>query len=310
MIEKKSQNINRSMLNQLWIFYSVALHESFSAAASNLFLTQPNISTQVKQLENYYGTRLFERYGKKIKLTEAGEKLFSYAEKIFSLIREADSVIQDIRGMKSGSLRVSASLTMGTYYLPYMLSNFRKQCPNIEIQMTVGNSESVIQDILTMKSDLGMVAHLVDNENLTSYPFLEDELVMIVSTQHEFAKRDYITLGELNNQSFIMREKGSATRNEIESKLRESNIKVNIIMELASNEAIKHAVEVGLGISVLPADVVKKEVELKLLKIVRFSKKKFTRNFYMIHHKDKYLSNAMKSFIELASSHSSRLRRG
>jgi len=308
MVEK-GQNINRSILNQLWIFYTVAIHESFSAAAKYLYLTQPNISTQVKQLENYYGTRLFERYGKRIKLTEAGERLFSYAEKIFSLIREADSVIQDIKGMKSGSLRISASLTMGTYYLPYMLSIFRKQYPNIEIQMTVGNSESVIQNILSMKSDLGLVAHLVNNENLASYPFLEDELVMIVAPYHDFAQQDHVTLDKLNNQLFIMREKGSATRDEIESRLHEYNIHVNVVMELASNEAIKHAVEVGLGISILPADVVKKEVELKLLKIVRFSKKRFSRNFYLIHHKDKYLSNAIISFIKLAATHSNQFKK-
>ena len=288
-------------LNQLRIFYNVAKHNSFSLAAEALFLTQPDISTQVKLLEDYYKLKLFDRYGKKIKLTNAGEKLFLYSEKIFNLAKEADSVIEDIKGMNSGSLKISASLTMGTYYLPSILSSFKKRYPNIEIQMTVGNSELVIENILSFNSDLGFIAHLVSNEKLIINPFIEEELVMIVSPLHEFAQQKTIKFNKLNGQYFIMREKGSATREEIEAKFKKENTGVKVIMELGSNEAIKRAVEAGLGISIVPANVVRREVKLELLKIIRFSGERFTRNFYIICHKDKYLSNIIMYFLNMTS---------
>lgn len=288
-------------LNQLWIFYNVAKHKSFSLAAEALFLTQPDISTQVKLLEGYYKLKLFDRYGKKIKLTNAGEKLFLYSEKIFNLVKEADSVIEENRGMNSGILKISASLTTGTYYLPNILTVFKKRYPEVEIQMTVGNSELVIQNILSFNSDLGFIAHLVSNEKLIIKPFIKEELVMIVSPLHEFAHQKTIKFNKLNGQYFIMREKGSATREEIEAKFKKENIRVKVIMELGSTEAIKRAVEAGLGISIVPANVIKREVQLELLKMKRFPGERFTRNFYIIYHKDKYLSNIIKYFFNTTS---------
>lgn len=286
-------------LNQLWIFYNVAKHKSFSLAAETLFLTQPDISTQVKLLEDYYKLKLFDRYGKKIKLTNAGEKLFLYSEKIFNLVKEADNDIEENKALNSGTLKISSSLTMGTYYLPNILNIFKKRYPNIEIQMTVGNSDSVIENVISFNSDLGFIARLISNEKLIIYPFIKEELVMIVSPLHEFVRQKTIKFNKLNGQYFIMREKGSATREGIEAKFRKQNIGVKVIMELGSNEAIKRAVEAGLGISIMPANVVRREVESDLLKIIRFSGERFTRNFYIIYHKDKYLSNIIKQFLNI-----------
>jgi DNA-binding transcriptional LysR family regulator len=287
--------------NQLWIFYNVAKHKSFSSAAEALFLTQPAISTQVKLLENYYKIRLFDRYGKKIKLTCAGEVLFSYAEKILNLIKEADSVIEDIKGTNSGILKISASLTMGTYYLPNILSIFKRMYPNIEIQMMVGNSEGVIENVLSFNSDLGFIGHMVSHEKLIITPSIEEELVIIVSPSHEFASQKAIKLSKLNGQYFILREKGSGTREEVEGKLKMENVVVKVIMELGSNEAIKRAVEAGLGISIISANVVEREVDAGLLKMVRLSPKKIKRNFYIIYHRDKYLSSIIRSFLQMTS---------
>lgn len=286
-------------LNQLWIFYNVAKHKSFSLTAETLFLTQPDISTQVKLLEDYYKLKLFDRYGKKIKLTNAGEKLFLYSEKIFNLVKEADNAIEENKALNSGTLKISSSLTMGTYYLPNILNIFKKRYPNIEIQMTVGNSDSVIENVISFNSDLGFIARLISNEKLIIYPFIKEELVMIVSPLHEFVRQKTIKFNKLNGQYFIMREKGSATREGIEAKFRKENIGVKVIMELGSNEAIKRAVEAGLGISIMPANVVRREVESDLLKIIRFSGERFTRNFYIIYHKDKYLSNIIKQFLNI-----------
>jgi DNA-binding transcriptional LysR family regulator len=286
--------------NQLWVFYHVAKYKSFSVAAEALFLTQPSVSIQVKLLENSYKIKLFERFGKKIALTDYGQVLFSYCEKIFNLVDEAGSVINDMKGMNIGSLKISASLTLGTYYLPDILDTFKMKYPNIEIQMRVGNTEEVIESILSFKSDLGFIGLMVSNEKLIITPFLEEELVIIVSPSHEFAKFKTIHLSRLNEQAFIQREKGSATREMVEEKLKKERVSVKMVMELGSNEAIKRAVEVGLGISIISENIVKREVKAGLLKIIRLSSEKITRKFYIIYHKDKYLSNIIQEFLKMA----------
>jgi LysR family transcriptional regulator, transcriptional activator of the cysJI operon len=292
--------MNRAILNQLWVFYNVALHNSFSLAAQALFMTQPGISTQIKLLENYYEVKLFERYGKKIKLTNTGEILFSYTERIFNLIQESGTIIEDIKGGNSGNLKISASLTMGTYYIPNIISVFKKNNPHIEIQMSVGNSGFVIDSILSFKTDLGFLAYRVFNEKLVIKPFMEEELVMIAAPHHPLVSQKNVDLRILNGQSFIMREKGSATREEIEAKFKSENIEIKVVMELGSTEAIKYTVEAGLGISIVPAEVVRREVEANLLKVIRFSDKKFTRKFYIAYHKDKHLSHIINHFLETA----------
>ncbi|MDI7260194.1 MAG: selenium metabolism-associated LysR family transcriptional regulator [Thermodesulfobacteriota bacterium] len=293
-------------LNQLWIFYNVAKLKGFSLAAEALFLTQPSISTQVKLLENSYNIKLFERFGKKIELTNHGQVLFSYAEKIFNLTQEADSVIEDLKGMKGGNLKIDTSLTLGAYYLSDILTAFNLKFPNIKIQMRVGNTQKVVENVLTFKTDLGFIGQIESHEKLVVLPFIEEELVIIVPPSHEFAGQKTIKLSRLNGQPFIMRGKGSMTREEVEKIFKKERLSVNVRMELESNEAIKRAVEDGLGISIISANVVKREVEAGLLKIVRLSGEKVTRNFSIIYHKDKYLSNIIQSFLKIATEYSHR----
>lgn len=292
--------MNRSILNQLWVFHNVATHNSFSLAAEALFMTQPGVSIQIKLLENHYDIKLFDRYGKKIKLTNAGEILFSYTERIFNLIQESGIIIDDIKGGNSGILKISASLTMGTYYIPNIISVFKKKYPHIEIQMSVGNSGLVVDNILSLKSDIGFLAYPVSHEKLLIKSFMEEELVMIASPDHPLVFEKIVDLKILHGQSFIMREKGSATRKEIEAKLKSENIKIEVGMELGSNEAIKYTVEAGIGISILPAEIVRREVEANLLKVIRFTDETFTRKFYIVHHKDKHLSNTINHFLKTA----------
>ena len=144
-------------LNQLWVFYQVAKHKSFSQAAEALFLSQPSVSNQVKLLEESCGLKLFDRSGRSVELTNTGEILLSYAERIFNLAKEADSVIEEIKGLKAGGIRISASNTLGAYYLPDILDLFRKKHPQIEIRMNVGYTQTVAEDILAFRSDLGLI---------------------------------------------------------------------------------------------------------------------------------------------------------
>jgi len=287
-------------LNQLWIFNHVAKYKSFTLAGKALYLTQPSISTQVKLLEKSYKIKLFERFGKRIELTNAGEILFSYTERIFNLLKEVDGIIEDIKEMKSGNLKISTSLTLATYYLPDLLKVFRLKYPHIEIQMTVGNTREVMEDILTFKSDLGFIGNLQYHEKLTVTPLWEEELVIIVHPSHEFAKRKKIDLSKLNGQPFILREPGSGTREVVEQEFKKQQVAIRIAMELGNNEVIKRAVEAGLGISIIPMKAVKREVEAGLLKVIRLPKGKILRKFYIIYHKDKYITHIIQTFLKMA----------
>ncbi len=287
-------------LNQLWAFYHVAKHKSFSRAAEALSLTQPLVSIKVKQLENAYKIILFERSRRQIELTNPGEILFSYAEKIFNTAKEADNHMEDIKGMKLGNLKISAGLTLGTYYLPPLLAAFRKKYPEIEIQMKVKNKQEVIKDILTFRDDIGFIGYMEPDQKLVITPLWEEELVLIVSRLHKFAKLKTIPLSKLNGQQFILREKGSGTRELVEEKLYKHRVSVKVVMELGSHEAIKRAVGVGLGISILPKCATKREVGRGLFQVIRLSKERIFLKYYMIHHKDKYLSHIIDAFIQMA----------
>jgi len=287
-------------LNQLWVFYNVAKHKSFSSTAERLFVTQPLISMKVKQLETAYNMKLIERSHRKIQLTNAGEILFAYEDKIFNIVKEADNHMEDMKGIKVGNLKISAGLTLGTYYLPPLLAAFKKKYPDIEIHMKVKNKQEVIDDILLLRDDLGFSGYMEPHEKLVITPLWEEELVLIVSSFHEFAKLKKIPLCKLNGQPFILREKGSGTRELIEDKFNKGHVSTKVVMELESHEAIKRAVEVGLGISIIPECAITKEEKKGRFKFVRLTKEKIFLKYYMIYHKDKYLSTIIQTFIKMA----------
>ena len=159
-------------LKPLWTFYNVAKHKSFSLTAEKLFVTQPLVSTRVKQLEDRYKVKLIERSRRKIKLTDDGEILFSYAEKIFNLVKEADNHLEDVKKLNYGHLKISAGLTLGTYFLPPLLAAFRKKYPHIEIHMKVRNKQEVIGDILSQTDDFGFIGYMEPDGKLELTPVL------------------------------------------------------------------------------------------------------------------------------------------
>ena len=291
--------------NQLKIFYTVAKKKSFTMAARELFLTQPAVTIQIQKMEKDYETKLFDRVGKKIFLTESGKILFPYAEKILTLFAQTKEALIDVKGLKSGKLTIGASATVGSYYLPKIFEVFGKKYPGIEIEMNLSNSYIVVEDVLALKNDLGFVSRLHHLERLVVIPFLEEELVLIVPPDHPLAYKEGVSLEDLSGQSFILREMGSATRELVEESVRRKGVSMKVVMDLASNEAIKKAVEDGLGISIISKYVVKKEVEQGLLRMVILAEEKIMRKFFIIYHEDKYLSTTLRTFLKVASELSS-----
>lgn len=287
--------------NQLRIFYSVTKNKSVTLAAKELYLTQPAVSIQIHLLEDDYGVKLFNRSGKGITTTEEGNLLFSYAEKILNLSDETDEALRQIKSLERGKVKIGAGRTIGAYYLPQLFESFTLKYPNIGIQMDIGSSSQVIEGILSFRNDIGFIGTDYFNKNLVVIPFTKDRLVLITPPDHELTHKKVISYKDLSGQKMIMREKGSGTRELIENELVNRKVSTETIMELGSNEAIKHAVEAGLGVSIISNNVIKREKDLGRVKILHFSNNQdIIMNIYIVYHKDKYLSPLLKSFLNIA----------
>jgi DNA-binding transcriptional LysR family regulator len=284
-------------LNQLRVFHSVAKLRSFTRAADALCLTQPGISKHIKQLEAHYGVRLFDRLGKKVILTQAGEILFDKAEVMFEQLNEAKIQIDDMKSLTGGKISIGASVTIGVYVLPKLLGNFIRRYPSIKISTDISLSQEIEGKVLSNSLDLGFVGHPVRDERLSIQRFLIDELVVIVPPDHRWAKRKTIQAHQLVDQPFLISREGSGTRRTIEEQLRAKGIMLNSIMEFGNTECVKKAVEAGLGISIISKYAVAREVSLDLIRSIRLTGIETRRDFYIIYLRDKYLNNPVKAFL-------------
>ncbi|MEW6609115.1 MAG: selenium metabolism-associated LysR family transcriptional regulator [bacterium] len=293
---------NRMNLNQLRVFHTVAKLQSFTKATSELYLTQPGISKHIKELEEYYGIRLFDRLGKKVVLTQAGEILFATTKDMFNLVNEAKIKIDELKGIRGGKLTMGASVTIGIYILPEILGKFRHKYPDIEIALDISLSQEIVEKVLANTIDIGFIGAIVNDERLIIKQFLTDELVVIVSPRHKWADRESIQPNELANETFIISRQGSGTRTIVEERLKQIGVILKKTMEFGNTEAIKKAVEAGLGISIISKYAILREVNAGILKSICLSGVNLGRNFYFTYRKDKYLTNVVKAFLSLLSS--------
>ncbi|MDQ6772185.1 MAG: LysR family transcriptional regulator [Candidatus Dormibacteraeota bacterium] len=238
-------------LQQLRAFLAVADLQSFSLAAHELGLSQPSISYQVKELEAALGVALLDRMGKRMRLTEAGDVLYDYAQRSLRLIDEAAAAIDHMRGLESGRLRVGASTTVGIYVVPLALGAFKRRHPGISVSLDIGG-RAILQDrLLRGVLDVAVLSPPLEHAELAAEPWMDDELVMVVPAGHRLDGRAGLTLRDFESEPFLMREVGSGTREEVEKAVAAAGVRLSVAMELGSNGAIKHAVEAGLGVAVL-----------------------------------------------------------
>jgi DNA-binding transcriptional LysR family regulator len=285
-------------LNQLTVFHKVAKLQSFTRAADALCLTQPGISKHIKQLEEYYGVRLFDRLGKKVILTQAGEILFGKTEVMFEHLNEAKVQIDDMKSLTGGKICIGASITIGVYVLPNLLGDFIRRYPSIEISLDISLSQEIEKKVLSNALDLGFVGHPVKDERVSVHRFLADELVVIVHPEHHWAKRKTIQPHQLVDQPFLVSGEGSGTRRTIEEKLRSKGIHLTRIMEFGNTECVKKGVEAGLGISIISKQVIAREVSLNLIRSIPLTGIMIKRNFNLIYLKDKYLNHLVQAFLD------------
>ncbi|WP_257351647.1 selenium metabolism-associated LysR family transcriptional regulator [Pseudalkalibacillus decolorationis] len=276
-------------LDYLKVFYVVANNKSFSQTAKDLHLSQSSVSLQIKQLEEQWDCQLFERTTKKISLTPAGEILYNKVSKLLSLMNETANELQELKGIVHGDLKIGASLTIGEHILPFILADFNSLYPQVNMFLKVYNSEQIVEKLLNHEINLGFIESMLSYPALQHVPFAKDELIIITSPQKKFTQSSDITIEELLTLPFIIREKGSGTRQVMEETLRKNNIdpsKLKIIIELEHTEAIKSAVEAGLGISIISKSAVKKELQLQTLQQLKVGGLSLHRHFYMIYHEE------------------------
>lgn len=281
---------------QLKTFHMVALRKSFTRAAEELHMSQPAVSAQIQSLEKYYGIKLFARLGKKIALTEAGEILLSYAERILNLTDEAKQAIDELKGLKRGRLKIGASFLVGVYIMPQILGRFKTRYPDIEVSLQMRQAQEIVKMVLSNAIDLGVVGAPVEDPRLVVKPFLSDELLAIVPADHPWAERETVRPQELERQPFILSEQGSATRQIIEEQLGQVRVKPEVAMELGNIEAVKKAVEAGLGISIMSRSAASGEVEAGRLRFLRVLEVNLRRDVNLVYHKDKHFSSALGAF--------------
>jgi len=289
--------------HRLRVFCTVAETKSFSKTSRIIHLTQPAVSLQIQALEELYETKLFDRTSSTVTLTPAGEILYKYAKHILALYASAEKEIGDITGLVKGSISLGASTTIGNYLLPKVITDFRKTRPKIKIHLQIGNTKRVIELLSAGDIDIGFVEGEVSKPKITTERLIEDELALIVPPQHPLAKKKKkeISLFDITTEPFIFREEGSGTRQIIEKYFQKYGINtqnMKISMVLGSTESIKHAVENGMGISIVSRWAAVNEVKFGTLKMLSFKEEKFIRDFTILFQKYEVLSHAAEEFYE------------
>ncbi|TMD26125.1 MAG: LysR family transcriptional regulator [Chloroflexi bacterium] len=285
-------------LRQLRTFKTVADLTSFSAAAQRLKLSQPSVSYQVKELEETLGLPLLDRLGKRVQLTEAGNVLYNYARRMLDVLDEATVVIEEMRGIQRGTLRVGASTTVGIYLLPAALGAFKKLHPGLVISLEIGTRARVQDQVLRNELDLAVVGPALKDPELAIIPFLSDELAVVAPAGHPLAGRRGLTLKDLADQPFIMREASSGSRLSLEKAARKAGAKLRVAMELGSNGAIKHAVESGLGLAVISRYAT--ALEFSSGRLVELDVRGFPirRDWHIVHLRRRKLPASVHAFID------------
>jgi len=250
---------------RLVVFRAVAEQLSFRKAAEELYLTQPAVSLQIKALEEDVGIQLFDRTGAHITLTAAGKVLLNYCEQVKTLLAQTKHEIAALSGEHAGQLAMGASTTIAQYVLPRLLGEFCREYPRVHPTLVSGNTEHIVEAVEKQKISLGFIEGPARSREVKTEPFLEDELMLIASTAHEWAERTSVCCSEISSIPLLMRERGSGTRHVIELALERQGVKRNslhIVMELDSTEAIKSAVEAGLGVGFASRWAIAKDLRL------------------------------------------------
>ncbi len=280
---------------QLKLLEAVARHSSFTRASEELHLTQPAVSTQIKQLEDEVGLPLFEQMGKKIFLTEAGREMYDFSRNIAEQFRDIESLMDDMKGVKRGALAITATATC-KYFAPYLLAEFMKQHAGVKVHLEVTNRQNVVSALQDNIPDMAIMGTPPEGIPLSYRAFMQNPLVVIARPDHPLVKEKRIPLTRLMDEHFILRERGSGTRNAVERFFQSRDVHLNTSMEMSRNEAIKHAVMAGLGLGIVSLHTLEFELELKRIAILSVEGFPIMKEWYLVTRSGKRLSPIAQAF--------------
>lgn len=284
-------------IRKLEIYYAVAKKLNMTQVAKELYISQPSISQVIKELEEEMEVKLFKRIGKKLYLTDEGKVFQKYSLRIINLYKESKDVIDEMRNLKRGRIKIGASTTIGTYLLPDIIASFKKKYPDIEVELIIANTKIIAETLLNNRVDIGFIEGEVKEEELRSVDFLEDELIIISSPKKNF--EDRIKVKKLEEETFIQREEGSGSRRTYEGFL---GIRNRNTFVFGSTETIKKAVIKELGIACVSRLAVEEEKKRGELSISKIEGVNINRNFKCLYHKDKEFSRILDKFLKFAKS--------
>jgi DNA-binding transcriptional LysR family regulator len=286
-------------LSQLRVFHAVCEARSFTRAAEAVHLTQPGVSKHIRQVEEYFGVPMFDRLGKKIALTEAGEILFEATREIMHSVATAEQRIADLQGMHGGRLALGASFPIGVYVLPAKLAAYRKAHPGVEVTLEISLSGRTAAKVLANKLDIGLVTHDVSDPRLVAKTFQVDELMAIAPIGHPWAKKRSVRPQDLVGETVILAASGAGKRAVLEERLKEKEIVLTKVYEFGNLEGVKRAVEAGLGVSIQVRSTVEREITEGFLTGVRLTGMDTKIAYFYVRRRDKHLSNAAKAFLKM-----------
>lgn len=285
-------------LRHLKIFCAVCDADcNTTKAAERMTMTQPAVSLAIKELENYYGIVLFDRIGRRLQITPAGENFLQYALRITA---QFDDMEREMRNWDSaGILRVGASVTIGSQFLPGYVKAFHHKNPGTEVRVIVSSSDKLEQGLINNKLDFALSEGISHNPSMHIEEYMQDRLSIIASPKEGFRQGQQLTLEQFSRQRFLLREPGSGTREVFDKAVENAGISVKPIWEATSTTALVNAVINGLGLAVLPQRMIQGALSRGLVVTIVAENMDFRRNFYIIYHKDKYLTPAAKAFLDL-----------
>ena len=285
-------------LRQLQCFSAVASNLSYTKAAEELHLTQPAVSMQIRQLEQQAGLPLTEQFGKRVHLTEAGEEVSRYARSILQQVNELDVVLDRIKGLSGGRLKIAA-IASANYFVPRLIGTFHERFPDVNVSMDVTNQTEVLRRVVDNEVDMAIMGQPPKASQVEAIPFMDNPLIIVAAPEHRLARRKRIQLKELEKEEFLVREPGSGTRGAMERFFRQNKLKLNLGMGMGSLSSIKQGVQANLGLGLLQRDAVQVEMQLGKLVELKVRGLPIMRKWYVVLHKGKRLSVAADEFKSL-----------
>ncbi|UCD33565.1 MAG: LysR family transcriptional regulator [Desulfobacterales bacterium] len=286
---------------QLKIFCNVVQLGGFSKAGKVVHLSQPTVSSHIKDLENHFGCNLIDRLGKKAVPTKAGELLYKYATQLLALADETETAMAEFQGKIKGRLVVGGSTIPGEYILPKLIGAFTKDYPEVKISLFIGDTQQVVGDILSGVLELGIVGAISSDKNIWQETLIEDDLRLIVPADHKWGNQKNIHLSDIFEEPFIMREHGSGTLKSIRLRLSDTGYSpedLNMVAEMGSTAAVIQGIKSKVGISILSVIAVKEELQAKTLRSLTIKGLNLKRHFYMTTHRRRSLSPICNAFIK------------